>query len=57
MGFIVFNYANSFLTNLFEELDVPVTKSNMSFGASVRGGRVEYALASLDSMFAQRRNL
>ena len=58
MGFIVFNYANyPSLTNLFEELDVPVTKSNMSFGASVRGGRVEYALASLDSMFAQRRNL
>ena len=57
-GFIVFNHANyPELTALFKELDVPVTKSNMSFGASVRGGRVEYALASLDSMFAQRRNL
>ena len=30
MGFIVFNYANYPLTNLFEELDAPVTKSNMS---------------------------
>ena len=58
MGFIVFNHANyPELTALFDKLDVPVTKSNMSFGASVRGGRVEYALASLDSMFAQRRNL
>src|SRR3989338_5870618 len=37
--------------------DEPVTKSNMSFGASIGGGRLEYALASLDSMFAQRRNL
>ncbi len=58
MGFIVFNHANyPELTALFKDLDVPITESNMSFGASVRGGRVEYALASLDSMFAQRRNL
>lgn len=58
MGFIVFNHANyPELAALFKDLDVPITKSNMSFGASVRGGRVEYALASLDSIFAQRRNL
>ncbi len=58
MGFIVFNYPNyPQLTALFKDLDVPVIRSNMSFGASVRGGRVEYALASFDSMFAQRRNL
>ena len=57
MGFIVFNYANyPKLAALFKDLDVPVTKSTMSFGASVRGGRIEYALASMDSMFAQRRN-
>ncbi|MBS8271837.1 FAD-dependent oxidoreductase, partial [Halomonas litopenaei] len=42
-GFIVFNYANyPHLTKLFGDLDVPVTKSNMSFGASFSGGRMEY---------------
>ena len=56
-GFIVFNYANyPHLAALFEQLDVPVTKSNMSFGASIDGGRVEYGLHSLDAVFAQRSN-
>ena len=57
MGFIVFNYANyPLMTTLFEELDVPVVKSNMSFGASVRGGTLEYGLASLGAVFAQKSN-
>ncbi len=57
MGFIVFNHANyPLLTSLFEELSVPLTKSNMSFGASVRSGRLEYALANVDAVFAQRKN-
>ncbi|NNF24359.1 MAG: FAD-dependent oxidoreductase [Rhodobacteraceae bacterium] len=57
-GFIVFNYANyPNLAALFAELDVPVTKSNMSFGASLDGGRIEYALNSVASIFAQKRNL
>ncbi len=57
-GFIVFNYANyPHLAALFNELDVPVTRSNMSFGASVDGGRLEYGLASLAALFAQKRNL
>ena len=57
-GFIVFNYANyPQLTKLFDALDVPVTKSNMSFGASFGGGQLEYALTSMDALFAQRRNL
>jgi predicted NAD/FAD-binding protein len=57
-GFIVFNYANyPHLTKLFADLDVPVTKSNMSFGASFNGGKLEYGLAGLDALFAQRRNL
>ncbi len=56
-GFIVFNYANyPHMAALFEELDVPVVKSNMSFGASIGGGRLEYALASIDALFAQRKN-
>ncbi len=57
-GFIVFNYANyPNLAALFNELDVPVVKSNMSFGASIDGGRLEYGLMTMDSIFAQRRNL
>ncbi|SFS20232.1 NAD(P)/FAD-dependent oxidoreductase [Yoonia litorea] len=57
-GFIVFNYANyPNLTKLFEHLSVPVTKSNMSFGASFAGGKLEYALTSADALFAQRRNI
>ncbi|MEL6958601.1 MAG: FAD-dependent oxidoreductase [Pseudomonadota bacterium] len=56
-GFIVFNYANyPHLTALFEELDVPVTPSNMSFGASIDGGRFEYGLASLGALFAQPKH-
>lgn len=57
-GFIVFNKVNyPHLVALFEKLDVPVTESEMSFGASIGGGRMEYGLASYDAIFAQRRNL
>jgi predicted NAD/FAD-binding protein len=57
-GFIVFNYANyPHLAALFKALDVPVTKSNMSFAASFDDGRFEYALATLGSLFAQKRNI
>lgn len=57
MGFIVFNYPNyPLMTALFEDLGVPVVKSNMSFGASVRDGKLEYGLASLGAVFAQKSN-
>ena len=57
-GFIVFNYANyPHLTALFRDLDVPVERSDMSFGVSLDGGRLEYALRSGDAVFGQRRNL
>ncbi|MEJ6404531.1 NAD(P)/FAD-dependent oxidoreductase [Yoonia sp. 2307UL14-13] len=57
-GFIVFNYANyPNLTKLFDHLDVPVVKSNMSFGASFGGGKLEYSLDSLDTLFATRSNI
>lgn len=57
-GFIVFNRVNyPHLVKLFETLNVPVTESDMSFGASIRGGALEYALKTLDSVFAQRSNL
>ena len=57
-GFIVYNEANyPKLTQLFADLDVPVVPSKMSFGASFDGGKLEYALSSMDAIFAQRRNL
>lgn len=56
-GFIVFNRVNyPHLVRLFEKLGVPTTESSMSFGASIRGGAVEYGLASMDAIFAQRKN-
>jgi len=57
-GFIVFNRVNyPHLVRLFDGLGVPTTESRMSFGASIKGGRLEYGLATLDTIFAQRRNL
>jgi predicted NAD/FAD-binding protein len=57
-GFIVYNKVNyPNLVALFEQLQVPVVESNMSFGASIAGGRLEYGLASLGALFAQRRNV
>ena len=54
-GFIVFNdwnYPN--LLGLFNELDVPYQKSDMSFGVSINDGWLEYASGGL---FAQKKNL
>ncbi|WP_428926709.1 NAD(P)/FAD-dependent oxidoreductase [Marinibacterium sp. SX1] len=55
MGFIVFNQVNyPRLTTLFDQLDVPVAPSNMSFGVSIDGGALEYALSGINALFAQR---
>lgn len=57
-GFIVFNYANyPHLTRMFRDLDVPVEKSDMSFGATINDGAIEYGLKDLGALFAQRQNL
>ncbi|KAJ56240.1 cyclopropane-fatty-acyl-phospholipid synthase [Actibacterium mucosum KCTC 23349] len=57
-GFIVFNYVNyPHLTAMFKDLDVPVTRSDMSFGATVDNGAVEYGLRDLPALIGQRRNL
>lgn len=57
-GFIVFNYTNyPHLTRMFQDLDVPVAKSDMSFGATIDGGKIEYGFGSLKAMVAQKRNL
>ncbi|MDX1556407.1 MAG: FAD-dependent oxidoreductase, partial [Xanthomonadales bacterium] len=57
-GFIVFNdvtYPN-FLA-LLDELGVESQESTMSFSVSCRRSGLEYNGASLDTLFAQRRNL
>ena len=57
-GFIVFNYPNyPELSQLFSELNVPIAKSDMSFGASLKDGKIEYALKNFDTIFAQRNNI
>lgn len=57
-GFIVFNERNyPELTALFRHLEVASQASDMSFSASIGGGRLEYAGDNLNSLFAQRWNL
>jgi uncharacterized protein len=57
-GFIVFNKVNyPNLVGLFDRLEVPVTESDMGFGASFGDGALEYALRSVGAVFAQKRNL
>lgn len=57
-GFIVFNYANyPHLTRMFQDLEVPVAKSDMSFAVSINDGQIEYGLRNLRALAAQRRNL
>jgi len=56
-GFIVFNkvtYPN--LLKLFQELDVPIKKAEMSFSAQHVPDGIEYNGMSLKKVFAQRRN-
>ncbi|HEY7899607.1 MAG TPA: FAD-dependent oxidoreductase [Caulobacteraceae bacterium] len=58
MGFIVYNEPNyPNLTALFGHLGVPTRTSNMGFGVSLDGGRVEYGGDNLGAFFAQWRNL
>lgn len=57
-GFIVFNYRNyPYLTGLFEKLGVIVEKSDMSFGASIANGWLEYGTKNLADIFGQKANL
>jgi predicted NAD/FAD-binding protein len=57
-GFIVFNRRNyPLLTKLFEHLKVPVTKSDMSFGASIQNSWLEFGTQRMLGIFAQKRNL
>lgn len=57
-GFIVFNYRNyPHLCALFERLNVPVEKSNMSFAISVQQGALEWGARNLNAVFGQRSNV
>ncbi|MEM7643024.1 MAG: FAD-dependent oxidoreductase [Pseudomonadota bacterium] len=57
-GFIVFNKVNyPEMLKLFDDLEVPVAESDMSFAASFGNGALEYSLQTADTMFAQRSNL
>ena len=57
-GFIVFNRVNyPNLVRLFEWLEVPVQKSDMSFAVSVDGGAIEYGGGSVKALLAQPSNL
>lgn len=54
-GFIVFNEKNyPHLTGMFRHLGVQVQKSDMSFGASIENGHIEYGSKG---MFAQMANI
>ena len=57
-GFIVYNERNyPNLTALFRYLGVRTKDSDMSFAASLGGGRLEYAGTDLNGLLGQRRNL
>lgn len=57
-GFIVYNELNyPNLTALFHHLDVKTHESEMSFGLSLDGGRLEWSGQSYGALFARRRNV
>jgi predicted NAD/FAD-binding protein len=57
-GFIVFNNKNyPDLVSFFKFLDVDTKNSNMSFSVSCKSPNLEYGGASLNSLFAQRKNI
>ena len=57
-GFIVLNdrnYPN--LNKFFEHLKIDITKTEMTFSVSANDGQLEWSGTSIDSFFAQRKNL
>ncbi len=57
-GFVVYNERNyPLLTQLFATLGVPTQETEMSFSYALQPGGIEYAGSSLNTLFAQRRNL
>jgi uncharacterized protein len=57
-GFMVYNEVTyPHLTRLFTRLNVPVKKTDMSFGVRHADTGLEYCGSSLNHLFAQRKNL
>ena len=57
-GFMVFNRVTyPLLTRLFEQFQVPVVPTRMSFSVRHDGSGLEYCGSSVNRLFAQRRNL
>ena len=57
-GFMVFNHATyPLLLRLFDELEVPTEKTDMSFSVQHRSSGLEYAGASFDRLFGDRKNV
>ena len=58
LGFIVFNKVNyPNLVKLFNSLQVPYEKSNMSFSVSVKNSNIEYSGSGLRGLFANKNNI
>ena len=58
IGFIVFNYETyPKLTNFFNENEIEVEKSDMSFSVKVEGTNFEYCGKSLKGMFSNKSNI
>ncbi|MEI6188272.1 MAG: FAD-dependent oxidoreductase [Alphaproteobacteria bacterium] len=57
-GFIVLNDRTyPCLKKLFDDLNVELSKTEMSFSISANQGQLEWSGTSLDSLFAQRKNV
>ena len=58
IGFIVFNFATyPHLINFFDENNIVIEKSDMSFSVSVENSSFEYCGKGLDGIFSNRNNL
>ncbi len=58
IGFIVFNKKTyPHLINFFEENNIAIEKSNMSFSVSVRGSEIEYCGKGITGIFSNKLNL
>ncbi len=57
-GFMVFNHVTyPLLTKLFNDLQVPTKKTNMSFSVQHIPSGLEYCGSGLNGLFAQRKNI
>lgn len=57
-GFMVFNQQTyPQLTRLFDQINAPVKKTDMSFSVQYLPDQLEYSGSSMNHLFAQRRNL